>query len=64
MNRLQQDAADALAAQERQRKWRERVRADLARSQDSKIVGSWKPMLTEQQKQEQDRYIAENNLPF
>jgi hypothetical protein len=44
--------------------WRERVLADVARSKAGKIIGTWKPVLTEQQKQEQDRYIEENNLPF
>lgn len=64
MNRLEQDAADALAAHERMTKWRERVQADYARNRDQKIVGTWAPVLGEQEKQEREQQIKAGFLPF
>jgi hypothetical protein len=61
---LEQQAADALASHERITKWRERAKADWARTQDHKITGSWKPILTEQQKAEFEQYALEHKLPF
>lgn len=27
-------------------------------------AGTWRPVMTEQQKREHEKYVAENNLPF
>ena len=62
--RLSQDAADALHAYEAQQAFRERERARWARAQPPKIVGTWAPVMTEQQQKEFQQYAAEHSLPF
>ena len=60
MTKIEQDAADAL-------QWhRERAASDWQRYKaDSRPLGaSWSPTMTEQQKQEQQKYIEEHQLPF
>lgn len=64
MNRLEQEAADTLAAHEQHTKWRERALSDLALHRDHKIVGTWSPTFTEQQKREHDKYVKLHNCPF
>ena len=65
MNRIEQDAADALQAHEDQRrKWAERIKADHARSQEKATGPTWAPTMTEQQKQEQQAYIKRHGCPF
>ena len=64
MNRLEQDAADELAAHEQQRQWRERARADWQRSNEPAPAATWAPVHTEQQKEAFKRYSNKHNLPF
>jgi hypothetical protein len=60
MNRLQQDAADSLAAYERQ----QRHKQGYGPRPVEPIGRTWAPTLTEQQKQEQQKYIEDHKLPF
>ena len=64
--RLEQEAADALANHEAWAAFKagERARWERVKASAVPITNTWAPKLTEQQKQEQQRYIAENNLPF
>jgi hypothetical protein len=64
MNRLEQDAADALQAHEDRRAFRDAERARWERAQPQKIVGTWAPVMTEQQKQERQQYSQKFSLPF
>lgn len=60
MNRLEQDAADALEAYE----FQQAERARWARAQSVRILGTWAPVMNEQQKQEFQQYSAKFQLPF
>jgi hypothetical protein len=62
--KLEQEAADTLQAHEERTKFRKAECARWAKAQPVPIVGTWAPTMTERQKQEHDRYVAENNLPF
>lgn len=64
MNRLEQDAADALAAHEQQREWRERAIADRDSAMQPAPTKTWAPVHTEQQKQEQAQYIKQHGCKF
>jgi ATP-dependent helicase/DNAse subunit B len=64
MNRLEQDAADTLQAHEDHRAFRDAERARWARAQPPKIVRTWSPVMTEQQKQEHQQYIEQHRCPF
>lgn len=60
MNRLEQDAYDSL-------KWHEHQaveRARWARAQPAKIVGTWAPTITEQERREREQQIAAGLIPF
>lgn len=58
--KLSQDAADALQG------YMDAAKRDFERHKDGqKPLGpSWKPVMTEQEKQAQQQYIIDNNLPF
>lgn len=47
---------------------RERIRIEQERRREAldwfEHRSTWAPTMTEQQKREQEKYIAENNLPF
>jgi len=58
MNRLQQDAADSLSA------YQQAERARWARAQPPKIVGTWAPKITEQERIEREQQIDAGLLPF
>lgn len=60
MNRLEQDAADALEAYEFQQAERER----WARAQPAKIVGTWVPTMSEKERQEHEEYVKQHLCPF
>lgn len=60
MNRLEQDAADALEAYEFQRA----ERARWARAQPEKIVGTWAPTMSEQEKKEHEQYVKQHGCAF
>ena len=61
MNRLEQDAADALAAYE----FQQSERARWVRAQGRQIVGTWAPpAFTAQQQAEFEQYRSINRLPF
>ena len=67
MNRLEQDAADELAAHEQQRAWRERQerhKQGYAQQPPSAIHSTWAPVHTEQQKQELAQYIKQHGCKF
>lgn len=64
MNRIEQDAADELAAHEQQRAWRERATADWRRANQPMPTKTWAPVHTKQQKQEFKIYSTKHNLPF
>jgi len=60
----QHEAAGTLESQEVHAAFKASERARWAKAQSQRIVGTWAPTMTEQQKQEQDKYVAEQNLPF
>lgn len=62
--RLEQDAHDSLQAFELRQKFIALERARWALSAPKKCTSVWAPVLTEQQKQEQQQYVIDNNLPF
>lgn len=62
--RLSQDAADALQGFEDRAAFREAERARWARAQPAKIVGTWKPQMTEQERMEREQQIDAGLLPF
>ena len=62
--RLSQDAAEAMEWHERQAAFKVSERARWARAQPPKIVGTWAPVMTEQQQKEFQQYAAEHSLPF
>jgi len=64
MNRLEQDAADALQGHEDCAAFRDAERARWARAQPAVIGSVWAPKMSEQQKKTHEQYIAANNLPF
>lgn len=64
MNRLEQDATDALVAHEQQREWRERAVADRDRAMLPAPTKTWAPVHTEQQKEAFQRYSQKHDLPF
>jgi hypothetical protein len=64
MNRLEQDAADTLAAYEQRQAIRNRARADWERAQQPEPTKTWAPVHTEQQKGAFQRYSERHNLPF
>lgn len=63
MNRLQQDAAESMAWHEKQA-FKQSERARWARAQPAKIVGTWAPTITEQERREREQQIAAGILPF
>jgi ATP-dependent helicase/DNAse subunit B len=63
-SRLSQDAADSLVAHEARRIFRDLERARWAMAQPHKIVDTWAPMMTEQEKREHDARVIEHKLPF
>jgi hypothetical protein len=62
--RLEQDAADALQGHEDRQRRRTAERARWAMAQPVRIVGTWAPSMTAQQKKEHDQYVIDNRLPF
>ena len=60
MNRLEQDAADALRAYE----FQQAERARWARAQPQKIVRTWAPELSAQDFWEREQQIKAGTLPF
>lgn len=64
MNRLQQDAADALQGHEDRAAFRDAERARWARAQPPVIGSVWAPVMTESQKKAHEQYVADNRLPF
>lgn len=65
MNRLQQDAADSLAAYEHMQAVRNRARADWLRAQAAVMTGTmvFTP-LTAKERTEREQQIKAGNLPF
>lgn len=65
MDRLEQDAADALQAHEQRRAFRDAERARWARANSAVMTGVWAPpALTAQQQQEHDQYVKQHRCPF
>lgn len=64
MNRLEQDAADALEAYEQQQEWRRRASDDWQRSQQPTPTQVWTPTITEQERAEREQQIKAGSLPF
>lgn len=64
MNRLEQDAADALQGHEDRAQFQAAERARWARAQPPVISGTWAPTMTAQQKKDHERYVVEHQLPF
>jgi ATP-dependent helicase/DNAse subunit B len=62
--RLTQDASEAFAAYEAQRAFRDLERIRWAKAQPPKIVGTWAPVLTEQQRLAQEKLIDDGTIPF
>lgn len=60
MNRLEQDAADALTAYERQA----RHKQGYGPKPPEPLHGTWAPKMTEQEKKEQEQYIKRHSCPF
>jgi len=60
MNRLEQDAADSLAAYEFQQAERDR----WARAQAQKVVSVWRPTISDKERAELSAMVAEGLLPF
>jgi hypothetical protein len=61
MNRLEQQAHDALVGYETKR---EPGRPWYGPAPREKPAGVWSPRMTEQQKQELEQYIKDHDLPF
>lgn len=64
--RLSQDAADTLAAYERQQKWRADAKADAERAKPYHITGSLQHFATEAQRQAHQDWIKQHEAvtPF
>ena len=61
MDKLQQDAADALKSfEERQ----ERHAKGYAPAPRPTATGVWSPRMTDEQKRAHEQYIIDNDLPF
>lgn len=62
--RLEQDAQEAFAAFEAQQAFRDLERLRWQKAQPVRIVGTWAPVLSEQEKREHDARLIEHRLPF
>lgn len=61
---LEQDAADALLSYQDRECFKAAERERWARAQKEPIVSVWVPTMSEQEKQEHEKYVLENHLPF
>ncbi len=62
--RLEQDAADTLQGHEDRAAFKTAERARWARAQPMRIVGTWAPSMTDEQKRVHQQYVIAEKLPF